>query len=164
MLNLKERTNNSVQIPDEVDVALYYNDEEKLVLKNSAGVVEEIITTATTPNPKVFKGLITQVDTSDPTIDIIFSNLNVTITPNYSEGGTYNLIASDDIFIAGKTFIIIGSRDVGLDGYRTSEYSAAIINPGLIRITSREFDETSKEFFLNDGMFIRNPISIEIYE
>jgi hypothetical protein len=164
MLNLKERTNNSVQIPDEVDVALYYNDEEKLVLKNSAGVVEEIITTATTPNPKVFKGLITQVDTSDPTIDIIFSNLNVTITPNYSEGGIYNLIASDDIFIAGKTFIIIGSRDVELDGYRPSEYSAAIINPGLIRITSRAYDTNVNDFVRNNGMFIRNPISIEIYE
>lgn len=164
MLNLKERTNNSVQIPDEVDVALYYNDEEKLVLKNSAGVVEEIITTATTPNPKVFKGLITQIDSNNPTIDIVFSNIGSTIFAEYDAVGVYNLIASDDIFIPGKTFIIIGSIDSSLDGNRTSEYSAEVFSSSIIKLYSRAYTTTTNEFIFNDGMFIRNPISIEIYE
>lgn len=164
MLNLKERTNNSVQIPDEVDVALYYNDEEKLVLKNSTGVVEEIITTATTPNPKVFKGLITQVGTSDPTLNIIVNTTGATITAAYSDVGIYSLQSSPPTF-NDSTLVTIGTPGesfVNLSG--GIEIRAFNAGTESILINTSKVNFAGSSFDAANSLLINVPISIEIYE
>lgn len=166
MLNLKQRTNSSVQLPDDQDAALYFNNEEKLVLKNSEGTIEEVITTATEPNPRVFKGLISQVGTDAPDMDIMINNLSGSLSTARSIAGRYTITASAPIFTEEKTFVIIGQPGDGLTSgsfIPYAFYSAEVNSETTIIIETGVWDGTS-DFPLSDDALWKNPISIEVYE
>lgn len=162
MLNLKKRTNGSVQIPDEADGAFYFNTDDQLVLKELDGTIH-VIQLGETSAPLVFKGLLTQSSTVAPDIDIIVNTLGVTITPTRSDVGIYVITASDPIFTQEKTIVRVGNRNINFDGEEPVVYNVLWVSTTEIRIYSKSFNPGGPTFNLSDDVLTDNELTIEVY-
>ncbi len=58
-------------------------------------------------NYKSYVANLVQTGITAPEITLLFNNLGVTITSQYTVSGSYTLTSSSDIFIANKTFVMI---------------------------------------------------------
>lgn len=158
MLNLKQRTNNSVQLPDDTDAALFLNDDEKLVLKNDAGVIETIATVEglAAAEPKVYLALLTQSGTEAPEATVLKNTLGGTVVWSFNDVGRYiGTLAS--AFTFEKTSIFIANPDKNAAG-STGISSVSISSVNTITVLT--FDSY---FIANNSLLFGTPISIEVY-
>jgi hypothetical protein len=111
MLNLTQRTNNSVQLPEEVDKALFLNDEGKLVLKDQDGVIEEVNTGNNGGGASylVYTALLTQTDTDAPVATVLENTLGGEVVWTYEAEGTYTATLTG-AFTENKTYVYPGSQ------------------------------------------------------
>jgi hypothetical protein len=89
MLNLQERTNNSVQLPAEIDKAFYLNTDGDLVTKDQNGNIQYVTLSETKP-PKVYKALLSQSGTDAPTAIVLENTLGGEVVWSYDAIGMYS--------------------------------------------------------------------------
>jgi hypothetical protein len=102
MLNLIERENNSVQLPDEVDKAFFLNSEGDLVTKDQNGNIQYVTLSGTKP-PKVYRALLTQSGTDAPVATVLDNTLGEVDWTREGDG-TYR-ITGVGMFPTNKCFI-----------------------------------------------------------
>lgn len=168
MLRLQPENEVQKQTPPTGEKVVFMNLAGELVAMDDSRAIETIATVegqaAITPNPLVFKGLVTQAgaDTA-PTITVVHNTLGVTITPSYSAVGTYNLTASAPAFTVNKTILTFGSSTLSEPADPTFvkfEWSSAT---DLI-LRSKVFTTGGPTFDDANDLLTDLPISIEVYE
>ncbi len=182
MLNLTQRTNNSVQLPEEVDKALFLNDEGKLVLKDQDGIVEDVgvsgplPTGGTTgqilakvdntnyntewvdtpsggPSYLVYTALLMQTGTNPPTATVLENTLGFTPIWEYTGVGIYN---TQQGFNLDKTVVITGNSRIGF-------INTGSVGPGKITITVNNASGTPSNGFGGTFYLAYTPIEIRVY-
>lgn len=101
MLNLTQRTNNSVQLPAEIDKAFYLNTDGDLVTKDQNGNIQYVTLSNTKP-PKVYKALLSQSGTDAPTAIVLENTLGGEVVWSYENVGFYTATLSSGF---GDTFV-----------------------------------------------------------
>ncbi len=105
--------------------------------------------------PKIYKAIISQSGTNDPTVDHVFTNtIGVNPTFEYVNVGNYNIIFSNNPFVdENKIFHDFNSTDnaVGATMYWNQEDSFGLQTTDLSTVTG------------GDGLMYKFPILIEVY-
>ena len=88
MITIKERNGLTINTPDAGEKTLFLDTDSKLKTKDESGVIEEVsIVSATTP--KVYKALLTQGGSDDPTAVVLENTLGGTIIWTRNDIGKY---------------------------------------------------------------------------
>ncbi len=155
MLNLKERTNNSVQLPDESDKALFLNDDGDLVTKDQNGDIQ-YVTLSDTKAPKIYRALLTQTGTSAPVATVLENSLGGNITFAYTSVGEYTATA---------TGLLNSTTGISIGGGHNSVNSSDVPTFGIKSQGNNSFIITSGDA-LNQGLFngILDKTLITIYK
>jgi len=109
MLKFNERAANTVQNPESPDKVLFLNPDGVLQLKDSAGVTTSLVAESSTGQSTarpfmVYKALLTQGSTDDPTLVVLENTLGDTVSALYGDTGEFTLSTTLNVFTNNKTF------------------------------------------------------------
>ena len=154
MLNLQERSPETIQNPG-TDTKILFNDSTDGLLKtkDSSGVVETLATTDAIADtePKVYVALLTQTGTNAPVATVLKNTLGGTVVWTYDSAGIYigTLIG---VFTLDKTYSIISQSISNLATsvvYRTSANTVQVLS--------------AEEGNVVDDILSNTSIKIEVY-
>lgn len=155
MLNLNERTNDSVQIPSEIEAALFLNTNDDLVLKEQDGTIK-YVKLSKTKEPLIYRAILTQSGTSAPVATVLQNDFDDDITYTYTSIGTYTATA---------TGLLNNTTGIEISGGHNSTNSSDVPIFGIKEQTNNNFIITSGDS-LNQGLFngILNKTLLTIYK
>lgn len=167
MLNLQERSPETIQNPG-ADTKILFNDSTDGLLKtkDSSGVVETLATTEgiAATEPKVYVALLTQTGTDAPVATVLKNTLGGTVVWSYLGVGSYEATSIGG-FTENKTALYVNPNINVSDWDSTNAFSnvsLTLLDTNTIRLSSIILDNDIPAAAAND-IIILSLIKIEVY-
>ena len=113
---------------------------------------------------KIYKALLSQVGTADPTAIILENTTSLTVTYDYTTVGEYIVNITGGILNSSKTIITLGNPQSNNLG---NSFYIADLEPSNIQISIKtgllETDGFTVNPILYDELLVKNLLTIEIY-